>query len=142
MCILYVFHIVILETEPNERDMIIVHNIIDVEWPDGSQQRRISNITDYGILNGYSAMSRSTGLPTAMATESILNGMFTVVSTMVYWCLRPLAIIFQLYCGGHVFLLVNATYMKTRQKINYLPKSLTHFLVYSIEHTAPWSQIT
>jgi len=103
MCILYTSYIVTLETEPSERDMIMVHNIIDVEWPDGSLQRRISNITDYGTLNSYSAMSRATGLPTAMATELILNGMFTIVSVMVYWCLRPLAIIFQLYCGGHVY---------------------------------------
>ena len=102
MCILYVIHIVILETEPNERDMVMIHNCIDVEWPDGSLQRRIYNVTDYGILNGFSAMSRTTGLPTAMVTESILNGMITVVSVLVYWCLRPLAIVFQLYCGGHV----------------------------------------
>ena len=77
--------------------MVMIHNCIDVEWPDGSLQRRIYNITDYGILNGFSAMSRTTGLPTAMATESILNGMITVVSVLVYWCLRPIAIVFQLY---------------------------------------------
>ena len=66
--------------------MVMIHNIIDVEWPNGSLQRRISNITDYGVLNGYTAMSRTTGLPTAMATELILNGMYTVVSDLVYRC--------------------------------------------------------
>lgn len=63
-----------LAYEPNERDMILMHHNIGVQWPDGSLQKRTVGLTVYGDYNGYSAMAKTVGLPTAIATKMILDG--------------------------------------------------------------------
>ncbi|CAG2186034.1 AASS [Mytilus edulis] len=63
-----------LAYEPNERDMILMHHNIGVEWPDGTTQRRTVGLTVYGDYHGYSAMAKTVGYPTAIGTEMILNG--------------------------------------------------------------------
>jgi len=71
----------------SERDLVILHHIFDIQWPKGRQEKRLSTLISYGgdggKLNkktggggagGWSAMSRTVGLPAAIATQLILDG--------------------------------------------------------------------
>ncbi len=62
-----------MEYEPNEKDMIIVHNEMLVEFPD-RKEKRISSMIVEGIPYGDSAMSRAVSLPPAIAVRLILEG--------------------------------------------------------------------
>ena len=62
--------------EPYEKDMIIVHNEMLVEFPD-RKEKRISSMMNEGIPYGDSAMSRAVSLPPAIAAKLILEGKIT-----------------------------------------------------------------
>jgi len=62
--------------EPYEKDMIIVHNEMIVEFPD-RKEKRISSMMNEGIPYGDSAMSRAVSLPPAIAAKLILEGKIT-----------------------------------------------------------------
>lgn len=62
-----------MEYEPYEKDMIIVHNEMMVEFPD-RKEKRISSMVVEGIPYGDSAMARAVSLPPAIATKLILEG--------------------------------------------------------------------
>ena len=62
--------------KPNEKDMIIVHNEMAVEFPD-RKEKRISSMLVEGIPYGDSAMARAVSLPAAIATKLILEGKIT-----------------------------------------------------------------
>ena len=59
--------------EPHEKDMIIVHNEMIVEFSD-KKERQISSMMVEGIPNGDSAMARAVSLPPAIAAKLILEG--------------------------------------------------------------------
>ena len=59
--------------EPHEKDMIIVHNEMHVEFPD-RKEKRIASMLVEGIPYGDSAMSRAVSLPPAIAAKLILEG--------------------------------------------------------------------
>jgi len=59
--------------EPGERDMIIVHNEMDVRFPD-RKEKQISSMIVKGNPDGDSAMSRAVSLPAAIAARLILEG--------------------------------------------------------------------
>ena len=58
---------------PGEKDMIIVHDEIEVEFP-GRQERHLSTMMVEGVPHGDSAMSRAVSLPAAIASRLILEG--------------------------------------------------------------------
>ena len=62
--------------EPHEKDMIIVHNEMIVEFPD-RKEKRISSMLNDGIPYGNSAMASAVSLPTAIAAKLILEGKIT-----------------------------------------------------------------
>lgn len=62
-----------MEYEPYEKDMIIVHNEMIVEFSD-RKEKRISSMLNEGIPYGDSAMSRAVSLPPAIAARLILEG--------------------------------------------------------------------
>jgi len=62
--------------EPHEKDMIIVHNEMAVEFAD-RKEKRISSMVNEGIPNGDSAMARAVSLPPAIAAKLILEGKIT-----------------------------------------------------------------
>lgn len=62
--------------EPHEKDMIIVHNEMIIEFPD-RKEKRISSMLVEGIPNGDSAMSRAVSLPPAIAAKLIIEGKIT-----------------------------------------------------------------
>lgn len=65
-----------LAYEPHEKDMIIVHNEMIVEFPD-KKEKRISSMMNEGIPNGDSAMASAVSLPPAIAAKLILEGKIT-----------------------------------------------------------------
>lgn len=62
--------------EPFEKDMIIVHNEMHVEFPD-RKEKRISSMLVEGIPYSDSAMARAVSLPPAIAVKLILEGKIT-----------------------------------------------------------------
>jgi saccharopine dehydrogenase-like NADP-dependent oxidoreductase len=65
-----------MEYEPYEKDMIIVHNEMVVEFPD-RKEKRISSMLVEGIPNADSAMARAVSLPPAIAVKLILEEKIT-----------------------------------------------------------------
>ncbi len=59
---------------PGERDMIAMHHEFIAEYPGKPAERITSTLIDYGIPGGDSSMSRTVGLPAAIATKLILEG--------------------------------------------------------------------
>ena len=71
---IYTYKCRLCVSAPGEKDMILMHHSIGVTWPDNSQENRVINFVCYGEENGYSAMARTVGMPTAIATKLILDG--------------------------------------------------------------------
>jgi len=65
-----------MDYKPYEKDMIIVHNEVTVEFPD-RKEKRISSMLEEGIPYGDSAMARAVSLPPAIASRLILEGKIT-----------------------------------------------------------------
>lgn len=63
-------------SEKNGRDLVILRHDIGINWPDNRKEKRGVNFVVYGEVNGYSAMAKTVGYTTAIATKMILNGMF------------------------------------------------------------------
>ncbi|ESO89977.1 hypothetical protein LOTGIDRAFT_218445 [Lottia gigantea] len=59
---------------PQERDMLLMHHDVQIQWPDLTRERRQYNLVNYGDVNGYSAMAKTVGVPTAIATKMVLDG--------------------------------------------------------------------
>ncbi len=62
-----------LTYEPGERDLLVLHHEFIAEFQD-KKQHITSTMIDYGIPNGDSSMSRTVGLPAAIAVKLILEG--------------------------------------------------------------------
>jgi saccharopine dehydrogenase-like NADP-dependent oxidoreductase len=67
---------------PGERDMIVLYDIFDAQYPDRAE-RTTSALIDYGIPHGDSAMSRTVSLPAAIAVRLILQGTITTRGVLV-----------------------------------------------------------
>lgn len=61
-----------LQYEKGERDMIVLRHEFLGEYPN-KKEKVTSTLVDYGIPNGDSAMSRTVGLPAAIASRMILQ---------------------------------------------------------------------
>ncbi|XP_076468857.1 alpha-aminoadipic semialdehyde synthase, mitochondrial-like isoform X2 [Babylonia areolata] len=59
---------------PEERDMILMHHDVQVLWPDGQREQRCIDLVNYGDIRGPSAMAKTVGLPTGIATKMVLDG--------------------------------------------------------------------
>uniref|UniRef100_A0A183TPQ5 Sacchrp_dh_C domain-containing protein n=1 Tax=Schistocephalus solidus TaxID=70667 RepID=A0A183TPQ5_SCHSO len=67
----------ILAYGPNERDLIVMSHQIGVEWPDKRRELKIVRLVIYGEEGkgrAGLAMSRTVGLPAAIAALMVLNG--------------------------------------------------------------------
>lgn len=62
-----------LKYDSGERDLLVLHHEFLAEYPE-KKQKITSTMIDYGIPNGDSSMSRTVGLPGAIAVKLILNG--------------------------------------------------------------------
>jgi len=61
--------------KPGERDMIIMQHEFVAEYPD-HKEAITATMIDYGLPNGDTSMSRTVGLPAAIAAKLILQGKF------------------------------------------------------------------
>lgn len=58
---------------PHENDMILLHHIFGIEWPNGKHETRTATLVVHGTSKA-SAMSLTVGVPVAMATELVMDG--------------------------------------------------------------------
>lgn len=77
-----------LRYEEGERDMIVLRHEFLASGPDGSRERIVSTLIDYGIPGGDSSMSRTVGLPAAIGARLILEG--KILKTGVQTPLDPM----------------------------------------------------
>ncbi len=65
-----------LALPPEARDMVILQHEIEVEYPSrkGAREQVVSTMIEYGEPGGFTAISRTVGLPAAIATKLILLG--------------------------------------------------------------------
>ena len=73
--------------KPGERDMLVMQHQFIAEYPNKGSEKIFSTMIDYGIPNGDSSMSRTVGLPAAMATKLVLQG--TIKATGVHIPVSP-----------------------------------------------------
>ncbi|MBN1859462.1 saccharopine dehydrogenase NADP-binding domain-containing protein [Candidatus Bipolaricaulota bacterium] len=59
---------------PGERDMLVMQHEFIAQYADGSREKTTSTMIDYGVPGGDTSMSRTVGLPAAIATRLILQG--------------------------------------------------------------------
>ncbi|KAL3314779.1 hypothetical protein Ciccas_006596 [Cichlidogyrus casuarinus] len=62
---------------PYERDMIIMSHLTDVMWPDHTKERKLVRMVAYGdpaLGRAGFAMSRTVGIPAAIAAKMMLDG--------------------------------------------------------------------
>jgi len=67
---------------PGERDMLIMQHEFIAKYPDRTE-KTTSTMIDYGIPHGDSSMSRTVGLPAAIATRLILEGKIKLTGVQV-----------------------------------------------------------
>ncbi|GJM44455.1 MAG: saccharopine dehydrogenase [Gemmatimonadota bacterium] len=63
-----------LKYEAGERDMLVLHHQVDWIDQDERPRRMTASMTEYGVPNGDTAMSRTVGLPSAIAIRRTLDG--------------------------------------------------------------------
>lgn len=62
-----------------ERDMVVLRDEFRAEFPDGTRERHVSQLVDFGIPGGDSATARTVSLPAAVATKMVIDGAIDVV---------------------------------------------------------------
>ncbi len=63
-----------LQYAPGERDMIVLQHEFLAQGESGRNERIVSTLIDYGVPGGDSSMSRTVGLPAAIASRLVLEG--------------------------------------------------------------------
>ncbi|EPY81815.1 alpha-aminoadipic semialdehyde synthase, mitochondrial precursor [Camelus ferus] len=58
---------------PGERDMIVMRDSFGIRHPSGHLESKTIDLVVYGDVNGFSAMAKTVGLPTAMAAKMLLD---------------------------------------------------------------------
>ncbi|GLA07052.1 hypothetical protein AnigIFM60653_008002 [Aspergillus niger] len=74
--------------EPGERDMIILQHAFDIEWVDGSKEKRTSTLVEYGeptAPGSRSAMAKLVGLPCAVGVLAVLEGRISQKRMIAPW---------------------------------------------------------
>uniref|UniRef100_A0A2K5F5X5 Alpha-aminoadipic semialdehyde synthase, mitochondrial n=1 Tax=Aotus nancymaae TaxID=37293 RepID=A0A2K5F5X5_AOTNA len=59
---------------PEEKDMIVMRDSFGIRHPSGHLENKTIDLVVYGDVNGFSAMAKTVGLPTAMAAKMLLDG--------------------------------------------------------------------
>nr|XP_012804245.1 alpha-aminoadipic semialdehyde synthase, mitochondrial [Jaculus jaculus] len=59
---------------PQEKDMIVMRDSFGIRHPSGHLEKKTIDLVVYGDFNGFSAMAKTVGLPTAMAAKMLLDG--------------------------------------------------------------------
>lgn len=56
--------------------MIVMRDSFGIRHPSGHLENKVISLVVYGDFNGFSAMAKTVGLPTAMAAKMLLDGKF------------------------------------------------------------------
>jgi len=72
-----------LRYEAGERDMIVLRHEFLVRTETGRNERITSTLIDYGVPGGDSSMSRTVGLPAAIASRLVLEGKIRLTGVQV-----------------------------------------------------------
>ncbi|MBZ3890548.1 Alpha-aminoadipic semialdehyde synthase, mitochondrial [Sciurus carolinensis] len=59
---------------PEEKDMIVMRDSFGIRHPSGHLETKTIDLVVYGDFNGFSAMAKTVGFPTAMAAKMLLDG--------------------------------------------------------------------
>ncbi|XP_070279903.1 alpha-aminoadipic semialdehyde synthase, mitochondrial isoform X2 [Myotis yumanensis] len=59
---------------PGEKDMIVMRDSFGIRHPSGHLENKTIDLVVYGDINGFSAMAKTVGFPTAMAAKMLLDG--------------------------------------------------------------------
>jgi hypothetical protein len=54
-----------------------MHHEIGYKFPNGKEEIKTVDFIQYGDTNGYTAMAKTVGLPTAIAARMVLESMFS-----------------------------------------------------------------
>ncbi|KAM4675252.1 alpha-aminoadipic semialdehyde synthase, mitochondrial [Discoglossus pictus] len=65
---------IMLSFGPAEKDMIVMRNDVSIRHPSGHLEAKNISLVVYGDVNGYSAMAKTVGFPTAIAAKMVLDG--------------------------------------------------------------------
>ncbi|XP_069832690.1 alpha-aminoadipic semialdehyde synthase, mitochondrial [Dendropsophus ebraccatus] len=65
---------IMLSFGPGERDMIVMRNDVGIRHPSGHLESKNISLVVYGEVNGYSAMAKTVGYPTAISAKMVLDG--------------------------------------------------------------------
>lgn len=57
-----------------ERDLVMLHQEVVVEWTDGTIEVRTAKLEVYGAVEGHSARARLEGVPCGVAAQLLLDG--------------------------------------------------------------------
>jgi saccharopine dehydrogenase-like NADP-dependent oxidoreductase len=70
---------------PGMRDMVIIMHELDVDYPEGQQgkERITSTLVAEGEGNGFTAMAKTVGLPTAIGAKLLLAGEIQVSGSQI-----------------------------------------------------------
>ncbi len=71
-----------LSYEDGEKDMLVLYHEFMAEYPD-HKEKITSTLIDFGIPFGDSSMSRTVGLPAAIATRFVLEGKFNFNGVLI-----------------------------------------------------------
>lgn len=63
-----------MKFEEGERDMIMLQHKFEIDWADGTSETRTATLLEYGKPHGDTAMARTVGVPCAISTQLILDG--------------------------------------------------------------------
>ncbi|MEZ5331882.1 MAG: saccharopine dehydrogenase C-terminal domain-containing protein [Thermoanaerobaculia bacterium] len=74
-----------LALPPEARDMVLLLHLVEARYPDeGDRRERIlSTLLDFGEPGGWTAMTRTVGLPAALATSLLLRGELPLTGTQI-----------------------------------------------------------
>ena len=72
-----------LQLGTNDRDMVIIHHVIDAKFADDRRERIISTMIEYGEPGGMTGMSKMVGLPVGIATRLILSGELPITGCQI-----------------------------------------------------------
>ena len=71
-----------MQYAPGERDLLVMQHEFIAKYPDRTE-KTASTMIDYGIPHGDTSMSRTVGLPAAIATKLILTGKINLTGVQV-----------------------------------------------------------
>jgi len=72
-----------LQYKEGERDMVVLYDVVVGEYPDGTKERVISSLVDFGEPGGDTSVSRTVALPAAIAVRLILEGKIDLTGVQI-----------------------------------------------------------